>query len=273
MRDEPNLRADIGGILAVVALFACVAFLPPDTSLSEMRKDGTLKACLPSNYPPLVISGAERPGFDVELLAKVADRLGVRLSLNRNDAIGRDFNPRSWGLNRAQCQVVAGGVAVTDTTRTFLDTTEPHLATGWILIGREAVPASLDGLTVGVFPGVAGRDRVALTSGLRQEGARIAPAHSIEDLATRLAAGELDAGVTEALAGGSLAAERGWSTAWLLGSDEADPIAFGLWKGDLTLKRAVGRALEGIREDGEIEALRRIYSLPSISAVYAGAGA
>ena len=36
------------------------------------------------------------------------------LVLSENRAMGRDFNPRNWGLNRAQCQVIAGGVVDSD---------------------------------------------------------------------------------------------------------------------------------------------------------------
>ena len=34
----------------------------------------------------------------------------VRLALNVNPAMGRDFNPSNWRITRAQCEIVAGGV-------------------------------------------------------------------------------------------------------------------------------------------------------------------
>src|SRR5690606_26340264 len=101
-----RLWRDFGAIAVVLALLLGVTFLPPDTSLSEVRANATLRACVPPVYPPLVTGDPAAPGIDIELLQAVAARLGLQLSLNVNDAMGRDFNPGNWGLNRAQCEVI-----------------------------------------------------------------------------------------------------------------------------------------------------------------------
>src|SRR5690606_3951174 len=84
---------------AVLALLVGVSLLPPDTSLREIQRAGALRACVPPLYPPLVTGDPEKPGVDIELLQIVAQRLGVSLVINENQAMGRDFNPRNWGLN------------------------------------------------------------------------------------------------------------------------------------------------------------------------------
>ena len=51
---------------------------------------------------------------------------------------------------------------------------------------------------------------------------------------------------------GQLAAGNGWSVAWMPAELPRYPVALGLWKGDLTLKRAIADGLEKLRRDGEV---------------------
>jgi polar amino acid transport system substrate-binding protein/cystine transport system substrate-binding protein/membrane-bound lytic murein transglycosylase F len=268
MRDEPNTWRDLAGIAVIVGLFAAIALVPPDTSLSEIRKEGTLRVCVPPTYGNLVTGDPAAPGFEVEIMQIVADRLGVRLALNVNPAIGQDFNPRAWRLTRAQCQIVAGGVVATDTTRSFLDTTPPHLETGWVLLAPGEVPASLAGARVGVHAGVTGRDRLALSRTLREAGAEIALVDRPAALEEGIGNGTFAAGVTEALAGGAIAAANGWQIAWLLGPESRDPVAFGLWKGDMTLKRRVVAILDDLQSDGTLARLAEKYGIVPIEATF-----
>lgn len=67
----------------------------------------------------------DAPGFDVAFARAIARRLGVKLVVDANAAMGRDFNPRDWNVTRSQCQMLAGGVVVSDATRAFLDTAGP----------------------------------------------------------------------------------------------------------------------------------------------------
>ena len=140
MSEERRWVGDLASFAVIAALFGAVYTLPPDTSLAEIKQGGMLRACVPSSYPPLVTGNPEQPGLDIEILQTVADRIGVRLVLGTNPAIGTDFNPRNWRVSRANCQVIAGGVVATDTTRSFLDTTPPHIETGWVFVGPE-IPA------------------------------------------------------------------------------------------------------------------------------------
>lgn len=45
----------------IFGLLAAVNLLPPDTSLSEVRAAGVLRACLPTAYPPLVTGDPAAP--------------------------------------------------------------------------------------------------------------------------------------------------------------------------------------------------------------------
>jgi ABC-type amino acid transport substrate-binding protein len=100
----------VGSYVLIFGLLAAVNLLPPDTSLSEVRAAGVLRACLPAAYPPLVTGDPAAPGIDVELLRELAKNMDLRLVVSTNAAMGRDFNPRNWHITRAQCDVLAGGV-------------------------------------------------------------------------------------------------------------------------------------------------------------------
>lgn len=267
MRDTPNRLADIASLVIVVGLIGLVYLLPPDTSLQEVERVGLLRVCIPDDYPPLVTGDDEAPGFEVELLQAVAERLDFRLSFNVNSAIGTDFNPRNWRVTRAQCQVIAGGVAATETTRSFLDTTPPHLETGWVLVGEEPA-APLSGRDVGFFAGLSGRDRLGLSRLLRNEGANVHLTQDRDALVRGLADGAFDVAVTDALIGRQIAGENGWNVAWLSDEADRDPVAFGLWKGDLTLKRALSGALDEIRDEGVFDELAERYDIAPIDGVY-----
>ena len=260
---ERRWFGDLAGIVAVLVLFAGIYLLPADTSLSELERTGYIRACVPQNYPPLAQPNADLPGFEIELLRDVADRLGVRLVLNTNAAIGRELNPRNWQVSRANCQIIGGGIVANDTIRSFLDTTPPHLGTGWVLLSPAADLPSLKDQRVGVYIGITGRDRIQLSRLLRDQQAQIKLVNSGSKLAAGIKNGEYDMVVTEALIGGAIAADQGWTAHWLPG-DTHDPIAFGLWKGDLTLKRRIHAIITDLQHEGRFAELAARYGIAAI---------
>jgi ABC-type amino acid transport substrate-binding protein len=232
-------------------LLAGVYALPPDTSLSEVRKSGLLRVCMPPSYPPLVTGNPDAPGIDVELVQAVARKIGVRMVVNLNQAMGLDFNPRNWRVTRAQCEVLAGGVVASPTTRSFLETSPSYAQTGWALVAPKP-PADIQGRRVGVLTGISGLDRLALSRYLRAQAAEVTIVPNAAEFVQGLRAGRFDVGVTERLLGGQLAAREGWSVEWAAAELPRYPVVFGLWKGDLTLKRAIVSGLETLARDGEV---------------------
>jgi polar amino acid transport system substrate-binding protein/cystine transport system substrate-binding protein/membrane-bound lytic murein transglycosylase F len=51
--------------------------------------------------------------------------------------------------------------------------------------------------------------------------------------------GRFDFGVTEMLLAGSIASREGWAVEWAPPELPRFPLVLGLWKGDITLKRAI----------------------------------
>lgn len=267
-----RLRADLIAFGVVALLLLGVNFLPPDTTLAQVLDSGTLRVCVPDAYPPLVTGDPDRPGIDIELLREVADGLGVRLVTVTNSAIGRDFNPRNWRVTRAQCLVIAGGIVDAPTTRSFLVVTRPHLETGWAAVVPDQTLASFDEAEVGFFAGLTGLDRLALSRWLREQGANVTVLSSVEDAASGLAEGRFDVVISEALTARRLATEIDSVAAWLPLEDGRLPIAFGLWKGDLTLERALERQLDRLERDGTLRAIVDRYELGPIDATCPACG-
>lgn len=247
-----------GWVLGSIALLAAVYLLPPDTSLAEIRRTGALTACIPTSRPPLVTGDPERPGLEIELLQAIATEIGVRFVPNTIAAMGEDFDPSLWRVTRAQCAVIAGGLLDTAETRGFLDVSPSFAETGWTALTPTA-GESLSGRTAAILANVPGADRLALSRFLREQDITIRLMRSSEDVANALLSGEAEIAVTGALYARPLAEQLGYALTPLPPPFEATPIVFGLWKGDLTLKRAIAGAIARIRADGRLDALVEKY--------------
>jgi polar amino acid transport system substrate-binding protein/cystine transport system substrate-binding protein/membrane-bound lytic murein transglycosylase F len=164
--------------LMLFGLLAGVYLLPADTSLREVRRAGLMRACMPPFYPPLVTGNPEAPGLDVELLRALAAGLGLRLVISTNEAMGQDFNPRNWRVTRAQCEVLAGGVVASPVTRSFLETSPSYAQTGWGIVAPHRT-GELSGRRAGVFIGISGLDRIALSRFLRGNDVEVTIAASV----------------------------------------------------------------------------------------------
>lgn len=246
--------------VAFAFLFA-LSFLPPDTALREVDRLGQLRVCMPASYPPLVDRQAEHPGFEVELLREVAARSGWRLLPVSNASMGRDFNPRSWRVTRAQCQMLAGGVTLTPTTRSFLETGPAHLRTGWALVAPPGMTLdTLDG-PVGFLASVAGFDRIALGQYLRGQGVTTRIVNSADALREGLEDGSFAGGVTEALVAGQAFGDSEWEVTLLPEEVERLVFGFGFWRGDTTFRRHVEAVVAELWEEGFVAELAERYGL------------
>jgi polar amino acid transport system substrate-binding protein/cystine transport system substrate-binding protein/membrane-bound lytic murein transglycosylase F len=262
---QHGLLRDAFGALPILGLLAAVYLLPPDTSLSEVRQTGALHVCMPPVDPPYVTGDAQAPGIDIEILQALSRDLDLRLAPVPEPAMGRDFNPRAWHVTRAVCEILAGGVVASPMTRSFLETSPSYAQTGWALLAPQASPTSreqLSGRKIGVLTPPSGLDRIALTSHLRAAQAQVVIVGSAEALVAGLRDGRFEAGVTEKLLADQIAARASWMSDWLPGDLPRYPVAFGLWKGDLTLKRAMEGALGRLARDGTVSAIVARYVGP-----------
>jgi polar amino acid transport system substrate-binding protein/cystine transport system substrate-binding protein/membrane-bound lytic murein transglycosylase F len=260
---HPGLIRDALGALPILGLLAAVYLLPPDTSLREARRAGALHVCMPPVDPPFVSGDAKAPGIDIEILQALTRDLDLTLAPVPEPAMGRDFNPRAWHVTRAACEVLAGGVVASPMTRSFLETSPPYAQTGWALIAPQPLApksmADLRGRKVGVLTPPSGLDRIALASHLRAAQVQVIILSGAEALVAGLREGRFEAGVTEKLLADQIATRERLVADWLPGDLPRYPVAFGLWKGDLTLKRALAGGLERLARDGTTAAILARY--------------
>jgi len=264
MRARLGRIRDALGALPILGLLAAVYLLPPDTSLSEVRRAGVLHVCLPAAAPPYVTGDPKAPGIDVEILQALTRELGLALAPVPEPAMSRDFNPRGWHITRAACEVVAGGIVASPMTRSFLETSPPYTQTGWALVAPRSIAlktlADLRGRKLGVLtPPSAGLERIALTSLMRAAQAQVTIVTSADALVAGLREARFEAAITEKLLADQIAARERLVADWLPGDLPRYPVAFGLWKGDLTLKRAIASGLDRLTGDGTVAAVLARY--------------
>lgn len=226
--------SDIGVIAAV--LFG-LSMLPPDTSLRERQKQGVLRFCVPDLDSGLIrAADKDHPGYELRLAQGIARDLGLVLQVVEIANMGRSFNPRDWQIGRGQCDMLGGGLADSATNRGFLTLLPNQGRIALVRIGPPEVPPA--GSEIGVFMGSAGLDRVRLSSWMRGQGWRPAPLATPAALAAWVGQGKTAIAsslntLPQGVQSYDLPSEAGEQTA----------LAFGLWRGDVTLTRAIRSAL------------------------------
>src|SRR5690606_18828310 len=128
----------------------------------------------------------------------------------------------------------------------FLETGPAYADTGWAIVSPTPL-GSLADRNIGALALVSGLDRIGLSSFLRAEGAEARVVPSAEALVTGIAEGTFDAGVTEAMLATRLAEDNGWTVEWASPQLARYHVVFGLWKGDITLKRSIEQAFSKLR--------------------------
>lgn len=113
-----------------------------------------------------------------------------------------------------------------------------------------------------MLAGISGLDRLALSRYLRAQGAEVTIASNAADFAQGLRQGRFDIGITERLLAGQIAGREGWRVEWAPAELPRYPLVLGLWKGDLTLKRAIVGGLDAIERSGEMKRILARYVAP-----------
>lgn len=225
-------------IALIAAFLAALSYLPPDTSLADRETQGVLRFCFPDPASGLIRADQpDGPGPELALMQAIARDLNLSLHLQPVPNMGRSFNPRDWQVGRGQCDILGGGLADSDANRGFLTLLPNGGRIGLVRIGAQTPPPS--GTEVGVFMGSAGLDRVRLSTFLRAAGWRPRPLANSAELAAWIAAGHETiasnlAELPENLVLHDLPEAAG----------ETKHLAFGMWRGDVTLTRAVRSALQ-----------------------------
>lgn len=222
---------DIGLIAGF--LFA-ISFLPPDSSRSDRDQNGNLRFCVANAADPLV---SVPDGYEFRLMQAVATELQLRLQVIEVPNMGRSFNPRDWDIGRGQCDVLGGGLADSPTNHGFMAMLPNGGEVGLVRSGGPEPLAK--GTEVGIYMGSAGLDRLQLSRWLRSEGLRAKPIGNLGELQAWIATGK------PAIFPSQVALAQDVERHLL--PDAAAKhyaLAFGVWRGDVTLGRDIRAALQ-----------------------------
>ena len=115
------------------------------------------------------------------------------------------------------------------------------------------------GHRAGVLIGISGLDRVGLARYLRSKNVEVTIAANATELANGLREGRFELGVTEMLLAQEIAARDGFAVEWAPPELPRYPLVLGLWKGDITLKRAIVDGLDRLARQGDIARIMSRY--------------
>jgi polar amino acid transport system substrate-binding protein len=168
-RARTRLVAAAGTVLLLGGLSGCAGLTGGGDTASAatpaptLVKDGFLTVCTDMPYAPFEFKQAGKPtGFDVDLVGKVADRLGVEL-----DVADTAFDDIASGeaLNKSRCDVAISAMTITGERARVLSFSSPYFdAAQAMVVGKGSGLASLDDLAgqrIGVQGGTTGELYVA----------------------------------------------------------------------------------------------------------------
>lgn len=246
MTPTPTRRA----AAALLALgLASLAALPAHAELlDDVKAHGALRIGLEGTFPPFNYKDekGQLTGFDVDVAAALAAKLGVKA----------DFTTNEWtgllaGLQAGKYDVVVNQVSATDERRKTFDFSGPYVVSSPQLIVRAnetrplATPADLKGKTIGVGQGSNFADLAR-----KIDGVTVKTYPGSTEYLQDLAAGRIDAALNDSLMIPYLAQKTKLpvKAGAPLGAVESNAIPFR--KGNPKFQAALDKALADIKADG-----------------------
>lgn len=229
-----------------------------DTATSDgagevaLLDEGTLTVCTNPPYEPFEFEqDGEVVGLDMEIMAAVADDLGVELEIKITPFEGIQSGA---DLDSGNCDVVASGITITEEREGKMDFSDPYFdADQGLLVPAGSDVASLEdleGLTVGVQTATTGATFAADNELSTVE---------FEDLGLQIEAlrsGSVDAVINDIAVLGPFASDD-FTVATTFPTGEQ--YGFGVKTGNTALLDAVNGTLERIAADGTYEEIYTKY--------------
>lgn len=212
---------------------------------------GVLTVCAPDARPFSYVEDGEATGFDVDLLAAMAETMDLGLALADSDAV---FD----GPARGACDVAAGAWTITSERDQEVDFTTPYLDVDQGLLVRSDSgldeDTDLGGLTIGVVEGSTG---AAFVADQLDVGDSV-PSSTFDELLAAVATGEVDAAVHDEPFGED-AAFRDDTFAVAATYPTGEQLGFVVADDSTALVDALDAALVQVRDDGTYEEIRAGY--------------
>lgn len=244
---------------ATFALTACGSDDSGQTSSgADVVKNGTLTVCSDVPYPPFEdfdkTSDLGFKGFDVDIVAEVAERLDLELTVKDSSF---DALQSGQSLNAGQCDLAASAMTINDDRKKNLDFSEGYYDSQQSLL----VPADsdiagiddLDGVKVGVQQGTTGKAYAEENA----DGAQIVTFPSDAEMFQAIKAGQVEALLQDLPVNLDHTSDDEFEVVETYETDESYGLA--MKKGNTQLVEDVNGALSEMREDGTHEEIYNKY--------------
>lgn len=227
-----------------------------DTSLADIQAKGTLIVGCDDSFPPMGFIGddGELTGFDLELAALVAEKLGV-------EAVPQaiDWSAKEMELNSGNIDVIWNGYTITAGRNEQVEYTKPYLNNEQVLVVADKSAyqekSDLEGKIVGAQVESAGLDALVADAAFSDTLKNIPEYDDYLYALLDLEAGRVDAvAVDKVLIGYTIQQQPGKYR--ILDEGLVDEYyGIGCAKGSVSLREAIDVALDELWADGSIEKL------------------
>jgi polar amino acid transport system substrate-binding protein len=226
-----------------------------DTSLSDIQDAGVLVLGCDDEFPPMgfVDENGELVGFDLELAAAVAEKLGVKL-----EAKPIDWDTKELELSGGNIDIIWNGYSITEERNDKVEFTKPYLNNKQVIVvkadsdiqSKGDLAGKVVGAQVGSYAEELINDDTEFLGALKELRGYDTYQQSLIDLESsdRIQA----VGVDKVLVEYVMTKEPGKFR--ILDEDLGDDLyGIGCPKGGVALREAIDKALDELQEDGTID--------------------
>lgn len=261
------MEIDMKKIVVLMIALLCAASLAgcggnSGDRLSQIKKNGKILIGTEGTYPPMSYhdeSGA-LTGFDVEVGRAVAAKLGVEAEF-----VESDWDSLIAGLGTGRFDIVTNEVTPTDERRKTCDFTEPYTYIYNVVITTK------DNDSIKSMEDLAGKSVSNTISSTHAQiaesyGAQVVAVDTFEASVEMVLQGRADATINSELVFNDYITNKPDANLKIAAYDkEADVTAIPMKKGEDSLRQALDKAIEELRDDGTLEEISVRYFGKDIS--------
>ena len=231
---------------------------PSGDDASDAAAKTKLVVATSPDFPPFEsLEGSEVVGIEVDILKKVAEKMGMELDLQQ-----MDFDSVIPGVQAGKFDLGMSGITVTDKRKENVDFSSVYF------MAAQAIVVTADSGIIGKAD-LEGK-KVSIQTGTTAEeycmgnGYEVLAFTANNDAAAALTAGKVDAWVVDNEVAVALSAEQNGTTKVLDEAMTSEPYAFAFQKGS-ELVAPFNEALDALLADGTVEQIFQQYGVTYIA--------
>lgn len=215
--------------------------------LAKVKKDGKITMAMSGQYPPFnfVNDKNELTGFDVEIGAEIAKRIGVK-----GVALSTAWDGIIAGLLTNKYEWICGSMAITEERLKSIDFSDPYYRSGAQLFVKKGSAITsvkdFDGKKIGVTLGTTYEKWVRENV----KGVEIRTYKGVPNMILEVGNGRIDGFLTDKIVGALAIKEKGVPIALAGNLLYEEKMGIALRQGNDELKAAMNKALADMKTDG-----------------------